>query len=336
MKKQSIRNLLKPVEEDLKEIQVLFRELASSEVRAVDRLSEPIRENSGKMLRPALLMLVTRMLLEGQDGDGAENALGRARRLAAVIELLHTATLIHDDVIDEADRRRGAASHNALFGNEISVLTGDWCYLTALQAAVALRSYPVLDVLLDVVRQMVEGELIQLDVIGKVDLSEEESLDIAKRKTACLFSACTSMAGILRGAPAEQVETLREIGEAFGLAFQLMDDVLDFTADSAELGKPIMNDLREGKATLPVILLLRRGDPAHRQMVEAVMAEKSFASVSADDFRNILREAGCIDTTVTRARAYIQSGKMMLEAFPPSASRESLLGLADFILARDF
>lgn len=339
MDKERAHTFLSMVIPDLERVREIFLSLASSSDSVVERIGGLVRENAGKMLRPALMLLSHRML----DGDGAgrvcrdrEAPSGPVLRLAAVIELLHTATLVHDDVIDEADMRRGSPSLNALCGNEVSVLAGDWCYITALQAAVELRNFQVLDILLDVVRRMVEGELIQLDFIGRIDITREESLDIASRKTAHLFSSCTRLAGVLRGRGPEEIESLFRIGFDLGMAFQLMDDVLDFTAAEAKLGKPIMNDLREGKVTLPVIHLLEGGDPGHRRLVETVLAEKDFRTVRAEEFRNLLNANGCIARTVSLAETYIHSGKACLNAYPPSPCRDALLGIADFILTRGY
>ena len=232
---------------DLEKVQARIQECLTSHVGIVDRLGRYVGENTGKKLRPALLVLAGRMVKAPEESLPV---------LGALVELLHTASLVHDDIIDEAATRRGRPSVNSAFGNQMSVLLGDWMYMTAFQVAVNQQSFRILDLLLDVTRKMVEGELIQQELLGKVETTAAESLDIAARKTAYLFSASTALPGVAAGRSLDEQDRLARIGLNLGLAFQLVDDILDYTADERKLGKPIMNDLREGKLTLPVIYLL--------------------------------------------------------------------------------
>jgi octaprenyl-diphosphate synthase len=310
---------------DLEKVQACLQEHLTSRVGVVDRLSRYVGSNSGKKLRPALLVLAGRMV------GAPEESLPT---LGALVEMLHTASLVHDDIIDEAATRRGRPSANAAFGNQMSVLLGDWMYMTAFQLAVNLHNFRILDLLLDVTRRMVEGELIQLELLDKINTTPAESLDIAARKTAYLFSASTALPGVAAGRPTDEQDRLQRIGLNLGLAFQLVDDILDYTADERKLGKPIMNDLREGKLTLPVIYLLEGGDPAHRRMVETVLSERDFRSVPAADFLAALESRDCLARTMASAHEYSTAARDDLLAFPSSIHRDALASLAEFILAR--
>lgn len=310
---------------DLEKVQARIQECLTSRVGVVDQLGRYVGGNTGKKLRPALLVLAGRMV---KAPEASLPVLG------ALVELLHTASLVHDDIIDEAATRRGRPSVNAAFGNQMSVLLGDWMYMTAFQVAVNQKSFAILDLLLDVTRKMVEGELIQLQLLDKVETTAAESLDIAARKTAYLFSASTALPGVAAGRPPEEQDRLARIGLNLGLAFQLVDDILDYTADERKLGKPIMNDLREGKLTLPVIYLLEGGDPEHRRMVETVLAERDFRTVPPATFLAALQSRDCLARTMAEAHAYSAAARDDLQAFAPSVERDALSSLAEFILAR--
>ena len=319
--------ILSLIHEDIQKVQNLFEEYISSNVSIVNNIGKYIGSNSGKKLRPAVLVLTAKMF--GPPPDSVYH-------LGALVEILHTATLVHDDIIDEADTRRGRPSVNASYGNEMSVLMGDWLYMTSFEIAIAQRNFKILDVLLEITKRMVEGELIQLDLLGKIDLTVEEHLDIARRKTAYLFSACTRLGGIVGNCSQEQFEALYQIGLNLGLAFQLVDDVLDFTADKSTLGKPIMNDLREGKVTLPVIYLLETGNPQYRKMVEAVFKEKNFKSVKTSEFLDALKKHDCIERAMAFAHSFAKSAKVMMDGFPDNIYRKALIGIADYILDRSY
>jgi octaprenyl-diphosphate synthase len=310
---------------DLEKVQARIQDCLTSHVGIVDHLGRYVGENTGKKLRPALLVLAGRMVKAPEESLPV---------LGALVELLHTASLVHDDIIDEAATRRGRPSVNAAFGNQKSVLLGDWMYMTAFQVAVNQKSFAILDLLLDVTRKMVEGELIQLELLDKVETTAAESLDIAARKTAHLFSASTALPGLAASRPQDEQDRLTRIGLNLGLAFQLVDDILDYTADERKLGKPIMNDLREGKLTLPVIHLLEGGDPEHRRMVETVLAERDFRTVPPAAFLAALESRDCLARTMATAHGYSAAAREDLRAFAPSVERDALASLAEFILAR--
>jgi octaprenyl-diphosphate synthase len=297
---------------------------ASGDVSAIGRY---LREGGGKRVRPALLLMVARMV----SGQASPSAI----RLAAVVEMLHTATLVHDDIIDDASVRRGRASVNARWGNNVTVLMGDWLYMTAYEAALSERSFAVLDSLTRMTRLMVEGEILQLSLIGDSHITEEQHLDIVRRKTACMFSACAEVGGIVAGADPEACSALARYGLSLGIAFQFIDDVLDFVSTEAKLGKPVMNDLREGKLTLPLILLLQQGVDEHRRKIETVMREGGFETVSRQEILDIITQAGTIDRAVAEASSYARQAIDSLALFPHSEHRQTLLDVPRFIINRE-
>ena len=229
--------------DDIAAIEEQFGRDTVSNVAAITEIGEYLRAGGGKRIRPALLLLSAKLL--GYKGNGAV-------KLASVVEIIHTATLVHDDIIDEAQIRRGRPAANTQWGNSMCVLAGDWLYMQAFKIAVQERNFRILDVLVELTQQLVEGELLQMEKLGKL-ISLQEHLDLIYRKTACLFSVCMRVGGILGGATADQEERLGQYGRDLGMAFQIVDDVLDLTASESVLGKPVASDLREGKATMAVI-----------------------------------------------------------------------------------
>src|SRR5215831_262372 len=235
------------VKGDLKLVEREIRLESVASVEAVTRISEYLQASGGKRLRPILLLLSSKLL-----GEVTPAVI----RMAAVVELIHVATLVHDDVIDTAQTRRGRPSTNVIWGNHTSVLAGDWLYMQAFQVALQQRNFHVLDLLISLTQAMVEGELLQLERIGKADVSEADYMELVDRKTAALFSACARLGSFVAGAGDDQEIRLGEFAWNLGMAFQLVDDVLDFTSAEKILGKPVGNDLREGKVTLPLIYAL--------------------------------------------------------------------------------
>jgi octaprenyl-diphosphate synthase len=305
------------------------REIAAQTGMAIQPVAEIgayLQEGGGKRLRPALLMLAARS--SGQMGDAAI-------RLGAVVELIHSATLIHDDVIDSAQTRRGRSSANARWGNQMSVLAGDWLYMQAFEMAMRERNFAILDVLIGLTQKMVEGELLELERVGRIGVTEEEATDLSCRKTAGLFSGCARLGGILgRVSPTEE-EALADYGLYAGLAFQLVDDLLDFTASPEKLGKPVLSDLKEGRVTLPLIYAMENGNVEGRRLVAAVLEEKGFFSVRPEQITSLVRDTGSLDRAQKLARIYAEKSKGYLEGWPPSKYTRALLTLPDFILERD-
>src|SRR5438309_8890644 len=251
-----------------------FERQASSNIQVIAYIGDYLRRSGGKRVRPALTILSD----YAAGGDGSNHS---SIRMATVMEFLHTATLVHDDVIDKADTRRNRPSINCEFGNQTAVLMGDWLYMSAFETSLAERSLPVLDILTAVTRKMTEGELMQLTLLGRTDISEEQYFDVIARKTAYLFSACCEIGALLGGANLETQTMLRDYGMNLGIAFQLVDDLLDFTGNEEALGKPAGADLLEGKISLPLIFLLQ-GEPERRADVQRVIAEGNYAAISRE------------------------------------------------------
>src|SRR5579863_2928756 len=264
------REIFELVKKDLERVE---REISLESVASVDAvttISRYLQDGGGKRLRPMLVLLASRLV--GAVSDGSI-------RMAAVVEMIHAATLVHDDVIDTAKTRRGRPSSNTIWGNHTCVLAGDWLYMQAFQIALRERNFRVLDLLISLTQMMVEGELLQLERIGKIGISEADYMELVDRKTASLFSACARLGAMMGGADESMENRLGEFAWNLGIAFQLVDDVLDFTSRESVLGKPVGNDLREGKVTLPLIYALTSASPDQRQLVESVLADCSYDNV---------------------------------------------------------
>ncbi len=299
---------------------------SGSGIQLIDGIGRYICSSGGKRIRPAILLLGSQMCVyDGPIGP----------RLGAVIELIHSATLVHDDIIDNATVRRGRASVNAQWGNEITVLMGDWLYMTAFSLALGERHLKVLDILIEATRKMVEGELIQLTFNGNLDITEEQHLDISMRKTAFLFSACSQLGGVLGSAGEEKEELLRLYGLNVGLAFQMVDDVLDLTSDESTLGKPVGSDLKEGKLTLPLIYLMRDGAPHHRELVKNALRENNLDAPSRNAIFQLVRDYHTADRVLEKAHAYAQKARECLKDFPACKARDALMSIPDYIVERD-
>src|SRR5918911_258145 len=258
------RRIFSLIASEMAEVEAEFERQARSNIQVIAYIGGYLRASGGKRVRPALTILSNYVV----GGDGASYS---SIRMAAVMEFLHTATLVHDDIIDNAETRRNRPSINSRFGNQTAVLMGDWLYMSAFETSLAERSLQFLDILTAATRKMTEGELLQLTTLGSTEITEEEYLDILQRKTAYLFSACCEIGAVMGGADATQQEALRRYGMNLGTAFQLVDDLLDFTASEEVLGKAAGVDLLEGKLTLPLIYLLE-SDPLARKVLQQVIA----------------------------------------------------------------
>src|SRR5438477_8086838 len=311
--------------DDLAAIEREFGRDTVSNVTAITEIGEYLRGGGGKRIRPALLLLSAKLF--NYEGRGAV-------KLGAVMEIIHTATLVHDDIIDEAKTRRGRPAANTQWGNSKCVLAGDWLYMQAFKVAVQERNFRILDALIELTQQMVEGELLQMEKLGKL-ISLEEHFDLIYRKTACLFSVCMRMGAILAGATAEQEEQVGRYGRDLGMAFQIVDDVLDLTASEEILGKPVVSDLREGKVTMAVIHALERCTPAEREMIATVVAERAFNSVSHAQVFEILRRYGSLEAANTRALRFAELARNAICSFPDSEIKRALLWAPEFVVARE-
>ncbi len=328
MSTPAIRNAKEVFELLRDELAAIEREFGRdtvSNVRVITDIGEYLRGGGGKRIRPALLLLSSRLF--GKNGRSAI-------RLGAVVEIIHTATLVHDDIIDEAETRRGRAAANTQWGNSKCVLAGDWLYMQAFKIAVQERNFRVLDVLIDLTQQMVEGELLQLEKLGRC-VSLDEYFDLIYRKTACLFSVCMRLGAIIGGATEEQEEKLAQYGHAAVMAFQIVDDVLDLTASEEVLGKPVGSDLREGKATMAVIHALERCTPAERALIETVLRERAFKNVTPTQVLDILTRYGSVEAALARANEYAATARDALAGFPDSEIRRALLWIPEFVVERN-
>jgi octaprenyl-diphosphate synthase len=311
--------------EDLAAIEREFGRDTVAGVEAITDIGEYLRNGGGKRIRPALLLLSSKLFK--YEGRGAI-------RLGAVVEMIHTATLVHDDIIDEAQTRRGRPSANTQWGNSKCVLAGDWLYMQAFKVAVQERNFRILDTLIELTQQMVEGELLQMEKLGKA-ISLDEHFDLIHRKTACLFSVCMRLGAILGGATAEQEENLAQYGRDLGMAFQLVDDVLDLTASENVLGKPVASDLREGKVTMSVIHALERCTPEERELIETVLEQRTFDDVTHPQIIGILERYGSLEAATASAIKYAELARNAICGFPGGDIKRALLWAPDFVVARE-
>jgi octaprenyl-diphosphate synthase len=311
--------------EDLAAIEREFGRDTVSGVEAITEIGEYLRNGGGKRLRPALLLLSSKMF--DYEGRGAV-------RLGAVVEIIHTATLVHDDIIDEAQTRRGRPAANTQWGNSKCVLAGDWLYMQAFKVALQERNFRILDTLIELTQQMVEGELLQMEKLGKL-ISLDEHFDLIYRKTACLFSVCMRMGAILGGATTEQEEALAQYGRSLGMAFQIVDDVLDLTASESVLGKPVASDLREGKVTMAVIHALERCTPAERNAIKTVLDDRAFDHVTHQEIIDILHRYRSLEAAHACAAKYAEQARKSICTFPDTEIKRALLWAQEFVVARE-
>jgi octaprenyl-diphosphate synthase len=320
-----LKDIVRLVEDDLGRVEEIFRSQVRSDVRLVGEIGRYVQEGGGKRVRPALLLLASRLC--GYRGE-------RAVTLASTVEFIHTASLLHDDIIDEATTRRGRTSVNSRWGNDITVLLGDFLYTKSMAMALSQDNLRIMRLLSDVTLRLIEGEILEIEQNGNLRVTEEDHLDTIRRKTADLFAACTRIGAILGEAGEERERALGSYGLNLGLCFQMVDDLLDFTGEEETLGKPVANDLREGKVTLPVIFLLRRDGKAAAK-VKPVLEDRAFSRVSREEIVRMARECGALDDARGMAERYADLARRDLLAFDPSPYRDALEALPGFILDRD-
>jgi octaprenyl-diphosphate synthase len=329
--------------DDLRAIEREFGGDTVSSVAAITEISEYLREGGGKRIRPSLLLL---------SAKAQGYARGGMIRLGAVVEMVHTATLVHDDIIDAADTRRGRPSANTTWGNAKCVLAGDWLYMQAFRVALEERSFRILDLLIGLTQQMVEGELLQMEKLGQC-ISEDEYNALIYRKTACLFEVSMRLGSVLAAtgvdiqsnghlhsdaAPSSitsMEERMGEYGRSLGMAFQIVDDVLDLTASEEVLGKPVASDLREGKATLAVIHALENASEVERAAIQTVLTDQDFHRVTHAEILAILARHRSVDYAMNIAFRYADAARNALSGLPESDYKRALLWVPDFVVARD-
>ena len=295
-----------------------------SPVALIPQLAAHIVAAGGKRLRPLLTLACARLC--GYGGD-------RHVKLAACVEFIHTATLLHDDVVDESQLRRGLASANAIFGNKASVLVGDFLFARAFQLMVEDGSLPVLAILSRAAATIAEGEVLQLVTQNDLTTNEARYLDVIKGKTAALFEAGCQVGAILAEKPEVQ-PALADYGMSLGIAFQLVDDALDYAADQATLGKTVGDDFREGKITLPILIALAAATPEERVFWERTVERLEQTDEDLDHALMLMERHNAIEKTLDRARGFAAQAKIALAIFPPSELRDCLHGIADYTVAR--
>ncbi|KJV27444.1 polyprenyl synthetase family protein [Luteibacter yeojuensis] len=311
--------------DDMRSVDALIRHRLSSDVVLINQIAEHIIAGGGKRLRPMLHVLAAR----AAGYQGAEHA-----KLAAIIEFIHTSTLLHDDVVDESDMRRGRKTANALWGNAASVLVGDFLYSRSFQLMVELDDMRIMRILANTTNTIAEGEVLQLLNIGNADVDEAAYLAVIERKTAVLFAAATELGGVLGGLPADQVAALRRYGMELGYAFQIADDLLDYVSDADTLGKNIGDDLAEGKPTLPLIYAMQTADADQLKSLRHAIEHGGLDSL--DRIIEAIRDSGALDRVHARAVSHAVAAREALAVLPASAHRDALAALADYSVERRF
>jgi octaprenyl-diphosphate synthase len=321
----SAEDIVAGVSARLDRVELLFRESLASPVAIVDEIGDFVAHGGGKRVRPILHLLSADLC----GYRGAHDVV-----LATVLEFIHSATLIHDDVIDAAATRRGRPSVHHRWGNTVTVLFGDYLYAKAMEMALTAGSLRVMHRLAWITLRMTEGEMMQTRYAGRLDLGTREYLDLIERKTAVLFGGCCELAGILAGVDEAAEEALRRYGLHIGLAFQIVDDILDFTGNSEVLGKPIASDLREGKATLPVLDLVASGSPRGLALAGRIVQGEAGAS-ELEELTSMLRASGALDRAAARAREHASIAITQLEGFPDGPAKRALQAVPDLLIARN-
>jgi octaprenyl-diphosphate synthase len=321
-----LAQLFEPIRDDLREVEREFARHVQSQVALIPTIGDYIRNGGGKRIRPAVLLMAARMA--GYTGE-------RAVLYASVLEFIHTATLVHDDIIDESQLRRGREAVHTRWGNHVTVLFGDFLYLKSMSLALTQDDLAIIRLLCDVTLRIVEGEIYQLTKNGDINLTEAEHFEIVQSKTAYLFAGCARIGGMLGAITRDQQEALWQYGLHIGMAFQIVDDLLDFTGEEVALGKPVGGDLREGKLTLPVIHMRDRGGPRATALLRKVVEAREVNLDEWHEIRTLLTQARSIEYASRVASDYVERAKKTLYSFPSSDARDALMFLPDYVVSRD-
>jgi octaprenyl-diphosphate synthase len=320
------REIFELIQDELEQVEKKITLESVASVDAVTAIGQYLQSSGGKRLRPSLLLLSAKLV-----GSAGPCAI----QLGAVVEMIHAATLVHDDVIDAAQTRRGRPSTNIKWGNHTCVLAGDWLYMQAFQIALRERNFQILDLLIGLTQMMVEGELLQLERIGRIDVSEADCMELVDRKTACLFSVCAKLGALAGGADAQTQEQLAEYAWNLGMAFQLVDDLLDFTAREKTLGKPVGGDLREGKVTLPLVYALECASAQERELVETILRCRDYNEVPFWKILLLLEKYRGIERVKERAQTFTDKARRIINDFPESPYQRALLSVTELVTERD-
>ncbi len=321
-----LAQIFEPIRNDLEQVEREFLRHIESRVQLIPQMGRYIQSSGGKRIRPAVLLMAAR--LAGHRGS-------RAVLYASVVEFIHTATLVHDDIIDDSELRRGKLAVHSRWGNDITVLLGDYLYIKSMGLALTQDSLEIVRLLCEVTLRMIEGELYQLTKTGDIDITLDEHFDIIRRKTAHLFGGCAQIGGMLGNLTTDQHQALWDYGFNLGIAFQIVDDLLDYTADESLLGKPIGSDLREGKVTLPIVYLLERGGAAPRTLIERIVTDHTVTREQWTELKHMLAEHQATAAALRQAQHYGSLAQQHLALLPPSPERDALMALAEYILSRD-
>ena len=321
-----VERLLEPIAPKLQLVEDELRRNFESKIPTISDVGDHILAGGGKRLRPALLLLVSKMLRY----EGYRDVL-----YGAVIEFIHTATLVHDDIIDEAEIRRGRTSINYRWGNNLTVLVGDYIFMHSMSMALAEGNLEILRLLSNVTIRMIEGEILGQEQNGRADLTLDDYFDVVGRKTAALFGACCRIPAYLTDTPDAHATSLFNYGFNLGVCFQLIDDLLDFTSSTEVLGKPALSDLKEGKITLPLILAMPRATPAERERIARIASVKAFDGVEPGEILEIVHKYETLEKTRAYARDYADRARAALAPFAASPAKETLELALDFVMERD-
>ena len=323
---QQVREVFGPVSDRLAAVEEFIAREFEAAQPLVAEVGGYVLSSGGKRIRPALVLLISRML--GAKGE-------RDIRYGAVVEFIHSATLIHDHIIDESNLRRGKPTANQKWGNQVTVLVGDWLYTRSMSLCLEFGDVEIMRLLTAATLQMTEGEIMADRVRWRLDLPEELYTEITRRKTAELFAAACALPALFQPSTLHLTEALSDFGRDLGLCFQLVDDLLDFTATQSRLGKPVLADLREGRVTLPIILLLPRLGRDRRKRLEEVVSSGTFETLSEQQVLELVRTSGVLDEVQRRATAHAEAAKNRLRGFPASPEREALARAATLLVTRE-
>lgn len=324
--RKDLGDIYRDISEELDKVEASLQFFSSSPNRLVSEISAYLFQKKGKRIRPALLLLCSRLL----SYKGRDHIL-----MAALVEFIHTASLIHDDIIDNADVRRGRDSVHTRWGPNISVLLGDYLYIKTLGLSLESEHPQIIHILTNISAQMIEGELTEYAMSGNLALGEQDYFEIINKKTASLFSASCQIGGIIgRATPAEE-RSLVAYGRNLGMTFQIIDDLLDFSGNERELGKPVLSDLSEGRITLPLIYTLNQDGHNNRERLLGLLSDKKSAAEGKKEILEIIKSNGALEYTYKRAEEYSIKSKETLSQFPASAHREALNLLSEFVLSRE-
>lgn len=322
----SLGELYRDIQQDLDKVEDTLKLFTQSENPIIAEISDYLFKRAGKRIRPALLMLCARLF----GYKGAEHIL-----MSALVETIHTASLIHDDIIDHSDVRRGRPTAHAKWGSNITVLLGDFLYIKTLSLAVQSKHKEIVEILTDTSAQMIDGELYEYYMSGNLELNEADYLDILNKKTASLFRASCLIGGVLSNTSQKNRTLIAEYGRNLGMTFQIVDDLLDYTGDVDTLGKPILSDLVEGRTTLPLIYTLNNDGKKNRERITHLIRQNDLRDKTKGEILQIVKSNGALDYTYSQAESYALKSKENLDHFPPSIHKESLLLVPDFVLNRD-